>query len=57
MLSNNGNIVENSENGIYDRMKKYLNNKLNRMKVDYEKYNEQAIEEFYSLLESDKYEK
>lgn len=57
LLSNNGNIVENSENGIYDGMKKYLNNKLNRMKVDYEKYNEQAIEEFYSLLESDKYEK
>lgn len=57
LLNNNGNIVENSENGICDGMKKYLNNKLNRMKVDYEKYNEQAIEEFYSLLESDKYEK
>ena len=38
-------------------MKKYLNNQLNKMKVDYKKYNEQAIKEFYSLLESDEYEK
>lgn len=57
LLANNGNIVENSENGIYDGMKKYLNNQLNKMKVDYKKYNEQAIKEFYSLLESDEYEK
>ncbi len=50
ILSNNGNIVENSENGIYEGMKSYLNNKLNKMNVDYETYNKKAISEFESII-------
>lgn len=47
---NNGNLVENSEDGIYDGLNKYLNNELKIMKVDYKKYNNDAINRFYNLL-------
>lgn len=52
ILSNNGNIVENSENGIYKGMNDYVEGKLNKMNVDYEKYNKNAINEFLSLFRS-----
>ena len=47
-----GNIVEDSEDGIYNGMQMYLNKQLKTMKVDYEKYNQQAIEEFYNLIDN-----
>lgn len=47
---NNGELVENNEKGLYDGMKKMLNNEVQVMNVDYEKYNENAIQEFYKLI-------
>ena len=51
LKDNNGNICENSMDGIYEYMIKYLNNELNKMNVDYEKYNEKALKEFYNIVE------
>ncbi len=50
MDENHGVMVENSEEGIYEGLKLLLDNKVKVMNVDYEKYNKEAIEEFYSLL-------
>ena len=52
MLKNNGTLVENSQEGIYLGMKKLLNNEVKVMNADYEKYNKNAINEFYKLLEN-----
>ncbi len=48
--NNHGNLVDNSEDGIYTGMKNYLDNSLKTMKVDYKKYNSDAINKFYNLL-------
>lgn len=50
ILSGNGNIVENSEKGIYEGMKRYLTNGLNKMNVDYKTYNKKAISKFESII-------
>lgn len=47
---NNGTLVENSEKGIYNGMKLLLDGKVKAMNVDYEAYNNNAINEFYNLL-------
>ena len=45
-----GMLVEDSENGIYEGMKKLLEGSVPVMNVDYTRYNEEAMQEFYSLL-------
>lgn len=50
MRKNNGTIVENSNKGICSGMESLLNNEVKTMNVDYEKYNKEAIKEFYDLL-------
>lgn len=50
LKENNGTLVENNENGLYNGMKKMLNNDVTAMNVDYEKYNQNAIKEFYKLI-------
>ncbi|MBE5951511.1 MAG: glycosyltransferase [Lachnospiraceae bacterium] len=45
-----GTLVEDSEDGIYRGMQKLLAGEIPVMQVDYVKYNEEAIQEFYSLL-------
>lgn len=50
MKKNNGTLVENNEYGLYEGMKKLLNNEVKTMNVDYEKYNQEAIKQFYKLL-------
>lgn len=50
IMQNNGNLVPNTMNGIYEGMMKYLSNNLNDMHVDYKKYNENAIKEFYAIF-------
>lgn len=57
ITDNGGNLVENSDNGIYMGMKKYLKGELSKMNVNYEEYNKKAIYEFYNLLERNKDEK
>ena len=43
--------------GIYEYIIKYLNNELNKMNVDYEKYNEKALKEFYNIVDRRDYGK
>lgn len=50
MKQNGGTLVENNEQGLYDGMKKMLNNEVKCMNVDYKKYNENAIKEFYKII-------
>lgn len=45
-----GLLVENSENGIYQGMKKMLNGEIKNMNVDYEEYNKQAVRAFEDVL-------
>ena len=52
MLENGGTLVENSEEGLYLGMKKLLAGEVKVMNVDYEKYNKNAVEEFYQLLKN-----
>lgn len=47
---NKGVLVENNEEGLYTGMKKLINNEISTMNVDYEKYNANAINEFYNIL-------
>ncbi len=56
MEKNNGVMVENSEEGIYNGMERLLKGEIKPMKVDYDKYNEEALKGYYSLL-GDKNEK
>ena len=51
LVENNGNIVENTEKGILQGMKKHLTKELNNMTVDYDKYNKKALNAFYDLIE------
>lgn len=52
LKQNNGTLVENSEDGLYCGLKKLLNNEIQTMNINYEKYNENAIREFYEMLKS-----
>ena len=51
MKQNGGRLVENSEEGIYQGMKELLQGNVPCMNVDYEAYNQQALKEFYQMLE------
>ena len=51
---NDGIMVPNCEDGIYEGMKRLLNNEVKVMNVDYKKYNEHALNEFYNLLSGGK---
>lgn len=51
MKQNNGTLVDNTNEGIYNGLKMLLNNKVKVMNVNYEKYNKNAIREFYELLD------
>lgn len=45
-----GHIVSNDEEGIYQGMQDYLQGKIEKMQVNYDEYNQKALEEFYSLF-------
>lgn len=45
-----GLLVENSTDGIIEGLKKCLNGEVKHMSVDYQKYNEIAVEQFENLL-------
>ena len=47
---NGGCLVENSEKGLESGIQRLLNNEIKVMNVDYEKYNQEALEEFYDLI-------
>lgn len=45
-----GTIVENSEEGILNGLYDFMNGKEERLDIDFEEYNKNAVEEFYSVL-------
>lgn len=51
MKKYNGLLVENSEQGIYNGLEKLYQGQVKVIDVDYDKYNQEAIQEFYDLLE------
>ena len=51
ILENKGTLVTNDEDGLYNGMKRLLNNEIVPMNVNYKEYNENAIQEFYKILE------
>ena len=52
MQMNNGQLVENSTKGIKQGLDLLYYNKVKPMNVDYEKYNQEAIKEFYNLFKT-----
>ncbi len=52
MKKNGGVMVENSDAGVEDGLRKLLNGEIPKLTVDYKEYNRKAIEEFTSLLET-----
>ena len=47
-----GYMVENSEDGILNGLYDFMKGNVNTLGLDYEEYNKEAIEEFYSILNS-----
>ena len=45
-----GTLVENSEDGIYEGLKLLMSNSVTKLKIDYEKYNKNAVNQFLNLL-------
>lgn len=54
MEEHKGKLVENSTEGIYKGMKLLLDGKVKPMNVDYEKYNQEAVQQFERLLSKGK---
>lgn len=52
MKENEGILIENSEEGVYKGLELLLQNKVEIMNIDYEKYNAEAVEEFEKLVEA-----
>ena len=50
MQQHGGTLVENSEEGVYKGLELLYENKVKPMNVNFEEYNEQAVEEFEKLL-------
>lgn len=50
MKEHGGTLIENSEEGVYKGIKMLLEDKIKPMNVDYEKYNQEAVQEFERLL-------
>ena len=50
MSQNGGTLVENSEEGIYEGMRRLAAGKIAPMNVDYKSYNQQVVLEFEALL-------
>ncbi|MBQ6139006.1 MAG: CDP-glycerol glycerophosphotransferase family protein [Methanobrevibacter sp.] len=49
----NGNVYEDSEEGILQGLYDFHDNKLSLLDVDYEEYNKHAVDEFYEILDGD----
>ena len=51
MQKNNGKLVSNDEAGIEEGFRLLIEGKVEKLTTDYKKYNENAINEFYALLD------
>lgn len=47
-----GNLVENSQEGLLNGMHDFMEGKIHTLNIDYESFNNQIIENFYNLLEN-----
>ncbi|AMD17394.1 hypothetical protein TL18_04785 [Methanobrevibacter sp. YE315] len=47
----NGNIFENSEDGILEGMREFENGNIKTLEIDYAKYNEEILDSFYLLVD------
>ena len=45
-----GHIVEASQEGILEGLNDFMNGDVELLNIDYEQYNRDAVDEFYSLL-------
>lgn len=52
MLENHGYLVDDSTEGILQGMYDFMEGKVKKMQVDYERYNQQTIQKFNQLVES-----
>ena len=50
ILNNNGYLVENSTDGIYNGMIDMLHSKIKCMNIDFEKYNDNAVNQFEKII-------
>ena len=50
MNQHGGTLVENSESGLINGLSKLLEGKVKVMNIDYDRYNREAVEAFYSIL-------
>ena len=46
-----GVLVDTNEDGIYQGMMRFMKGEIKAMNVDYQKYNEKAVEQFESMFE------
>ncbi len=53
MQAHGGVLVENSEAGLEDGLRRLLNGQIPKLHIDYDAYNREAVEEFYKLLDKD----
>ncbi|WP_304093798.1 glycosyltransferase [Methanobrevibacter ruminantium] len=51
MKDYDGKIIENSEEGILNGLYDFMEGDVNHLDIDFEEYNKNAIEEFYSIFE------
>lgn len=54
LIEHGGTLVHDSEDGIYNGMKLLLLDEVNKMNVDYQKYNRNAIKQFEALFINDR---
>lgn len=46
-----GNLVENSQDGILDGMHEFMKGNIDTLNIDYDEFNREIINDFYSLIE------
>lgn len=55
MRQYNGFIVENSQNGIYNGMNMFMDSKVHTLDIDFDEYNQNAVDEFYDMIDTNIY--
>ena len=46
----NGHVFENSKEGLLDALNKFMDGKINKLNIDYDNFNENSVNELYSIL-------
>ena len=48
-----GHLVEDSRNGIFEGMHEFMEGKIGTLNIDYDEFNEMAVNEFYSIIDKE----